>query len=88
MKYLLFLLFAIPNFTLAQSTENHLKAPFYHGVASGDPLAEAVIIWTRVAPINVKNNRIIGKWFVTTDSEMKISFNLAIFRPMKRKITP
>ena len=25
-------------------------APFYHGVASGDPLANAVIIWTRVTP--------------------------------------
>jgi alkaline phosphatase D len=23
-------------------------APFYHGVASGDPLPEAVIIWTRI----------------------------------------
>lgn len=26
------------------------KAPFYHGVASGDPLQDAVIIWTRVTP--------------------------------------
>lgn len=26
--------------------------PFYHGVASGDPLADAVIIWTRVTPPN------------------------------------
>lgn len=25
-------------------------APFYHGVASGDPLTDAVIIWTRVTP--------------------------------------
>lgn len=25
-------------------------APFYHGVASGDPLADRVIIWTRVTP--------------------------------------
>ncbi len=24
--------------------------PFYHGVASGDPLSDAVIIWTRVTP--------------------------------------
>ncbi|TRX62653.1 alkaline phosphatase [Fulvivirga sp. M361] len=24
--------------------------PFYHGVASGDPLADAVIIWTRITP--------------------------------------
>ncbi len=26
------------------------KNPFYHGVASGDPLHNAVIIWTRVTP--------------------------------------
>jgi alkaline phosphatase D len=25
-------------------------APFYHGVASGDPLADRIIIWTRVTP--------------------------------------
>ena len=24
--------------------------PFYHGVASGDPLSDRVIIWTRVTP--------------------------------------
>jgi len=27
-----------------------LMAPFYHGVASGDPLNDRVIIWTRVTP--------------------------------------
>ncbi len=27
-----------------------MQAPFYHGVASGDPLDDAVIIWTRVTP--------------------------------------
>lgn len=26
------------------------KAPFYHGVASGDPLPNAVVIWTRITP--------------------------------------
>jgi phosphodiesterase/alkaline phosphatase D-like protein len=24
--------------------------PFYHGVASGDPLEDRVIIWTRITP--------------------------------------
>jgi len=36
-------------------TEKHYDEtlfPFYHGVASGDPLADAVIIWTRVTPPN------------------------------------
>ncbi len=26
------------------------RAPFYHGVASGDPLTDRVVIWTRVTP--------------------------------------
>lgn len=29
---------------------NPSQAPFYHGVASGDPLEDRVIIWTRVTP--------------------------------------
>ena len=28
------------------------KAGFYHGVASGDPLPDAVIVWTRYTPLN------------------------------------
>lgn len=31
-------------------------APFYHGVASGDPLADRVIIWTRVTPGTVSDS--------------------------------
>jgi alkaline phosphatase D len=31
---------------------NPLFAPFYHGVASGDPLPNAVIIWTRFTPLS------------------------------------
>ena len=26
------------------------RKPFYHGVASGDPLSDRVVIWTRVTP--------------------------------------
>ena len=37
-------------------------APFYHGVASGDPLQDAVIIWTRIT---------------TTDSEISVSWEMA-----------
>lgn len=29
---------------------NPLLKPFYHGVASGDPLTDRVVIWTRVTP--------------------------------------
>lgn len=44
-----------------------LLAPFYHGVASGDPLSDRVMIWTRVttdsAAVNVQ-------WRVATDTAM------------------
>lgn len=43
--------------------------PFYHGVASGDPLTDAVIIWTRITPETVQT--IEGKWIVATDKDMK-----------------
>ncbi len=56
-------------------------APFYHGVASGDPLSDRVIIWTRVtptvfAPISVNwqmatdtlFNNVVNSGTVVTDS--------------------
>lgn len=43
-----------------------LLAPFYHGVASGDPLQDKVIIWTRVTP---ETDTIIPiEFFVATDT--------------------
>lgn len=68
-RYLFFLLFAIITTTLnAQLLPN---APFYHGVASGDPLSDAVIIWTRAAPINTNQATVVGKWLVAKDKNMK-----------------
>lgn len=48
---------------------NSDQAPFYHGVASGDPLANAVIIWTRVTP--EFSGTIEGTWTVATDPQME-----------------
>ncbi len=46
-------------------------APFYHGVASGDPLQDRVIIWTRVTPpSNFDDLTITGTWRVCTDKEL------------------
>ena len=45
-------------------------APFYHGVASGDPLQDAVIIWTRVSP-SAQANCCDGTWEMAYD----LSFN-------------
>ncbi len=43
-------------------------APFYHGVASGDPLSDAVIIWTRLTPES--EGVYEGDWKVATDVEL------------------
>jgi len=40
--------------------------PFYHGVASGDPLEDKVIIWTRVTPET--DQTIAVDWKVATDT--------------------
>ncbi len=41
-------------------------APFYHGVASGDPLPDGVIIWTRVTP--PEDGPVDVQWRVATDT--------------------
>ncbi len=42
-------------------------APFYHGVASGDPLSDRVIIWTRVTPPG-NDTTLAVQYFVSTDT--------------------
>lgn len=44
--------------------------PFYHGVASGDPLSDRVIIWTRVTPEPGQNN-VDVQWRVATDPALQ-----------------
>lgn len=44
------------------------QAPFYHGVASGDPLTDAVIIWTRVTP--EFESEVDGSWSIAKDAAM------------------
>ncbi len=45
--------------------------PFYHGVASGDPLSDRVIIWTRVTPDSTQiNQTLVVNWRVATDTGM------------------
>ena len=46
---------------------NPLQAPFYHGVASGDPLPNAVIIWTRVTPDDSLSTSIPVTWEIAGD---------------------
>lgn len=42
--------------------------PFYHGVASGDPKDNAVIIWTRVTPEFEED--VVVKWKMTKDKDL------------------
>lgn len=49
--------------------QKSILAPFYHGVASGDPLPDRVIIWTRVTPSYQKDVEV--KWQMATDKTFK-----------------
>ena len=43
---------------------------FQHGVASGDPLADRVILWTRVTPHSPR--RTVGvRWLVARDAQLR-----------------
>lgn len=44
--------------------------PFYHGVASGDPLSDRVIIWTRITP-DTTTQTITTNWQMATDTGMQ-----------------
>jgi alkaline phosphatase D len=55
---------AIPS--LERSMVDTSLVPFYHGVASGDPTSNAVIIWTRVTPDVA--GAINGTWRVALDT--------------------
>lgn len=76
MKFFLVLLFSCSCFlalaqlqpaSVARSAARTSLAPFYHGVASGDPLGDAVIIWTRVTTTDTTAR---VHWRVATDTSM------------------
>lgn len=50
--------------------------PFYHGVASGDPLTDRVIIWTRVTTDQMS---VQVKWRVATDTGMQNIVTQGVF---------
>ena len=68
--YLLFLSLFCLNFLSAQEQRSNLKAgqaPFFHGVASGDPMADKVMIWTKVTPPTGSMDSIPVYWQIATD---------------------
>ena len=42
--------------------DNFIDVSFNHGVASGDPLADSLILWTRVTPKDPATSRIKVQW--------------------------
>lgn len=48
-----------------------MALPFAHGVASGDPMADRVIIWTRITQNPVTAAQVAVDWYVATDPEMQ-----------------
>lgn len=44
--------------------------PFYHGVASGDPLNDRVILWTRITDDTLTVDSVLVEWRVATDTTM------------------
>lgn len=60
--------------SLAQNTRalnfNPALKPFYHGVASGDPTPNKVIIWTRVTPDSTFVGPATVEWRMATDTGM------------------
>lgn len=51
-----------------ESTE--AQADFLHGVASGDPLQDKVILWTRLTPVDL-GTRLKVTWEIATDNQFK-----------------
>ncbi|MFC4252798.1 alkaline phosphatase D family protein [Sinimarinibacterium flocculans] len=53
------------------ATEPSTGGRFLHGVASGDPLADAVILWTRVTPDNATAESADCHWSLYTDAALR-----------------
>src|ERR1700742_4688320 len=52
----------------ALSEAQGVQVEFLHGVASGDPLADRLIIWTRVSPAATGAKRVSVNWTVAEDA--------------------
>jgi alkaline phosphatase D len=57
-----------PRTEAVQSLFDPALKPFYHGVASGDPLADRVVIWTRVTP-EFMASEIFASWEISDRSD-------------------
>lgn len=77
-----YLLFCLTLFSYVLFAQNHNSpsraqvdgalAPFYHGVASGDPLTDRVILWTRITSSNASET---VEWQISTDTNFTTIIN-------------
>ncbi|MDG2276915.1 MAG: PhoD-like phosphatase N-terminal domain-containing protein, partial [Pseudomonadales bacterium] len=51
----------------ADATVANGQSPFQHGVASGDPLHDRIILWTRASPASSTDADIAVDWWVGTE---------------------
>ncbi|MYM85328.1 alkaline phosphatase [Duganella sp. FT50W] len=55
----------------ASGVAEEVAPGFRHGVASGDPLADRVILWTRVTPAHDGEGDVAVRWQLATDAAMR-----------------
>lgn len=60
-----------PTERLFEMRERDELAPFYHGVASGDPTSNSVIIWTRYTPNSQQTQPENIRYIIATDSTLQ-----------------
>jgi len=57
------------NINASQKSISMASSPFKHGVASGDPLSDRVILWTRITLDNRTSGVVPVKWRIASDSD-------------------
>jgi alkaline phosphatase D len=65
---LLVFLFSIHGMSQTSVSPLECIAPFYHGVASGDPLQDRVIIWTRITPQDFSDQPLVSYKMATDNA--------------------
>ncbi|MGE5500404.1 MAG: alkaline phosphatase D family protein [Ignavibacteriales bacterium] len=72
--------------TAASSARASQKISFQHGVASGDPMQDGVVIWTRLTPADPKAERASANYVVTTANGKRVQ-NGRVFTSAARDFT-
>ncbi|MCQ8879794.1 alkaline phosphatase D family protein [Pseudoalteromonas shioyasakiensis] len=55
--------------TFDNDDDETIEVSFEHGVASGDPLSDSLILWTRVTPLDAAASSIKVQWQAATDAD-------------------